>query len=54
MMYNFYSREPNTFYLVLGIAILVITVELLYFERETIAEEVREFEPDPGGIDESN
>jgi amino acid transporter len=45
MLYNLYTREPNTFYMVLGIAIGVIAVELLYFERELIEEEVTEFDP---------
>ncbi|MFC6872753.1 APC family permease [Halobellus marinus] len=54
MMYNLYTREPNTFYMVLGIAVLVLAVELLYFERDIIEEEVTEFEPIPGDIDESN
>jgi len=46
MMYNLYTREPNTFYMVLGIAIAVLAVELLYFERDIIEEEIEEFEPD--------
>ncbi|WP_302080559.1 hypothetical protein [Salinibaculum rarum] len=54
MMYNLYTREPNTFYIVLGIAVVVLAVELLYFERDIIEAEVTEFEPDPGVIDESN
>jgi amino acid transporter len=54
MMYNLYTREPNTFYMVLGIAVLVLAVELLYFERDIIEEEVTEFEPIPGDIAESN
>jgi amino acid transporter len=48
MLYNLYSREPNTFYMVLGIAALVVAVELLYFERELIEEEVEVFEPELG------
>ncbi len=54
MMYNLYTREPNTFYMVLGIAVLVLAIELLYLERDIIEEEVTEFEPIPGDIDESN
>lgn len=50
---NLYHREPNTFYLVLLIAVTVITVELLYFERETIEREVEEFEHALLGEDET-
>jgi amino acid transporter len=50
MLYNLYSREPNTFYMVLGIAVVVLVVELLYFERDLLEEEVTEFEPDVGGV----
>jgi hypothetical protein len=39
---------------VLGIAVVVIAVELLYFERDIIEEEIKEFEPDLGAVDESN
>jgi len=45
MVYNLYTREPNTLYMVLGIATLVLTVELLYFERDVIEEEVDSFDP---------
>jgi amino acid transporter len=48
MLYNLYTREPHTFYMVLGIAGLVLAVELLYFEREGIEEEVEAFEPELG------
>jgi len=44
MLYNLYTREPNTFYMVLGIAAVVLAVELLYFERDLLEEEVTEFE----------
>jgi len=46
MLYNLYTREPNTFYMVLGIAVVVLTVELLYFERARLEEEVTEFKTD--------
>lgn len=39
MMYNLYPREPNTFYIVLGIAVVVLAVELFYFERDIIKED---------------
>lgn len=48
MLYNLYSREPHTFYVVLGIALLVLAIELLYFEREAIEEEVEAFESELG------
>jgi amino acid transporter len=44
MLYNLYSREPNTFYMVLAIAVLVVAVELLYFEREYLQSEVESIE----------
>jgi amino acid transporter len=53
MLYNLYTREPHTFYTVFGIAGFVLAVELLYFEREVIEEEVEAFEPElevNGGI----
>jgi hypothetical protein len=46
MMYKFSSREPYTFSMVVGIATVVLAVELLYFERDLIEEEIEEFEPD--------
>ncbi|MFC5368817.1 APC family permease [Salinirubrum litoreum] len=46
MLYNLYTREPNTFYTVLGVAVVVVAVELLYFERDTLEAEVTEFESD--------
>lgn len=46
MLYNLYTREPNTFYMVLTIAVVVFAVELLYFERDVIEEEVVEFTPE--------
>ncbi len=52
MMYNLYTREPNTFYVVFGIAAVVLAVELLYFERDVIEEEVEEFDPDLDAVDE--
>jgi len=51
MMYNLYTREPNTFYTVLGVAAVVLAVELLYFERDVIEEEVEEFESDLGVVE---
>ncbi|MFB6361973.1 MAG: amino acid transporter, partial [Halobacteriales archaeon] len=53
MLYNLYNREPQTFYMVLGIASLVLAIELLYFEREVIEEEIEAFDPEidvSGGV----
>ena len=36
--------------MVLGIATVVLTVELLYFERDLIEEKVTQFEPDVGSV----
>ncbi|SDF18219.1 APC family permease [Halorientalis regularis] len=49
MLWNLANREPNTFYMVVVIAVLVVTVELLYFERDDIAAEVVPFEEVPVG-----
>jgi amino acid transporter len=40
MFWHLYSAEPETFYSVLIIAALVITVELLYFERDVLKREI--------------
>ena len=48
MLYNLYTREPNTFYMVLGIAVVVFGVEVLYFERDLLEEEITEFGADVG------
>ncbi|MBV0901436.1 APC family permease [Haloarcula salina] len=44
MLYNLYSREPNTFYMVLVVAAAVVAVELLYFERSYLEREVTRVE----------
>ncbi|WP_251343755.1 APC family permease [Haloplanus halophilus] len=54
MLYNLYDREPNTFYMVIGIAAVVLAVELLYFERDLIQEEVVEFESGIGPVREDD
>ncbi len=36
MLWNLYTREPETFWMVLLIGAFVVSVELLYFERGTI------------------
>jgi amino acid transporter len=43
MLYNLYDREPNTFYMVLVVAAVVVVVELLYFERDRLEREVERF-----------
>ncbi len=51
MLYNLYGREPGTFWMVLALAAFVVAVELLYFEREYVQQELSDFEDDlePGG-----
>jgi hypothetical protein len=43
MLYNLYTREPNTLYVVLVLAIVVLGVELLYFERDRLEREIDQF-----------
>jgi len=40
MAYNLYTREPNTFVMVLVVAVAVVSVELLYFKRDLLEETV--------------
>ena len=44
MGWHLATREPGTFWSVLGLAVVVVALELLYFEREAIAAEVEAFE----------
>lgn len=44
MFYHLFRAERATFYMVLAIGAVVIAAELLYFERERLASEVREFQ----------
>ncbi|WP_049987642.1 APC family permease [Halobellus rufus] len=44
MLYHLYSAERGTFYAVCALALGVLAVELLYFEREVLREEITEFE----------
>ena len=46
MFYHLYTAERNTFYTVVAIAIVVFAVELLYFEREVIEEEIPYLDPE--------
>ncbi|MFB6253603.1 MAG: APC family permease [Halobacteriaceae archaeon] len=40
MFWNLYHREPTTFWMVLIIAVIVIGIELLYFERDELPDNV--------------
>jgi hypothetical protein len=40
MFWHLYNAEPETFYSVLIIAALVITAELLYFERDVLKRKI--------------
>jgi len=44
LLWHLYTAEPDVFGTVVVIAVAVVAVELLYFEREPLAEEVREVE----------
>lgn len=46
MLYHLYQAERTTFYIVLLLAIAAVTVELLYFERTLIEEEITDIEED--------
>jgi amino acid transporter len=48
MLFNLYSREPGTFWMVLVLAAFVVGVELLYFERDVVEQELPDFE---GGVE---
>ncbi|MFC3478404.1 APC family permease [Halobacterium litoreum] len=43
MFRNLYRREPETFWMVVVLAVFVVAVELLYFEREAIQHHLSEF-----------
>jgi amino acid transporter len=44
MLWNLFIREPTTFYMVVAIAVAVLAVETLYFERDAIEREVTSVE----------
>ena len=44
MFYHLFTAERRTFYVVIFIAVVVMTVELLYFEREVIEREIAKIE----------
>jgi len=46
MVANLYDREPGTFWMVVVLAVLTVTAELLYFERDVIQHQLGEFEDD--------
>jgi amino acid transporter len=50
MLYNLYTREPSTFFMMLGISTFVLAVELLYFERDVLEEKVEAFDPSIGVV----
>lgn len=43
MFWHLYNAEPETFYSVLFITAIVVTVELLYFERDVLEREIARF-----------
>ncbi|MFB6142776.1 MAG: APC family permease [Halorientalis sp.] len=51
MLWNLLVREPRTFYAVLLLGGAVVAVELLYFERDVLAEEVEPFDPPVPGVE---
>ncbi|MBX0321902.1 APC family permease [Halomicroarcula sp. F13] len=53
MLYNLYNREPNTFYTVLVVAVVVFAVELLYFERSYLEREVEQLDVTDTGLTET-
>ncbi|ELZ20313.1 cationic amino acid transporter [Halosimplex carlsbadense 2-9-1] len=46
LFWHLYTNQRHTFYVVVAISVLVVAVELLYFERDAIEEEVESVEPD--------
>ncbi|WP_255197006.1 APC family permease [Halorarius litoreus] len=50
MFYHLYRAQQGTFYAVLLLGVAVLAVELLYFERDVIAEEVGAIERDVQGM----
>jgi amino acid transporter len=50
MLYDLYTREPNTFYMVLVVGAVVVLVELLYFERDRLEREVERFVDADGDV----
>lgn len=44
MLANLYGRRPGTFYAVVVIAVVVVGLELLYFERDYLEREVEQVE----------
>jgi amino acid transporter len=51
MLWNLHARRPGTFYAVVAIAVLVVGVELLYFERAYLEREVEQLEGFVPGVD---
>jgi len=44
IFWHLYKAEPGTCYSVLIIALLVIAVELLYFERDLLEQKIKQLE----------
>jgi amino acid transporter len=51
MLWNLYTREPETFGLVVVVAAVVIAVELLYFEHERLETDIVQAEAAVPGVD---
>jgi len=45
LLYHLYEAEPQVFATVCLLSVVIVGIELLYFEHETIAREVEQFEP---------
>ncbi|HKJ58290.1 MAG TPA: amino acid transporter, partial [Halobacteriales archaeon] len=45
LLYDLLRRSPDTFFALVALAAVVVGVELLYFERDVLAEEVAPFVP---------
>ncbi len=54
MLYHLYTREPSTFFMVVGLTTFVLSVELLYFERDIIEEEITEVKSEVGEVVDGN
>ena len=46
LFWHLYTNQRHTFYVVVSLSVVVVGVELLYFEREAIEEEVESVGPD--------
>ncbi len=46
LFWHLYTNQRHTFYVVVAVSVVAVTVELLYFERDAIEEEVESVGPD--------